>query len=140
MTILVKRDTLHQLIDDLPEHQLLEVARFVEFLLFKESHNASNFELWGAAADRGLASAQEEPSGDDSDDLSKLMRIIKNTPANTQAITLPTKSWADYAAEISLEADEAFDVTTWNRTWDALEAEMEASSLAHEEFERQEKE
>ncbi len=142
MTVFVKRETLHQLIDDLPEQQLLELAKFVEFLSSKNQQSASSFDLWAPAVfdkikDRPDA-PQDIPAGDDLYDLNEVVRAIKNTPLNEQAITFPTKTWAEYAAEITGEEDISLDVAAWNETWDEVEAEMEASSLAHEEFERQE--
>lgn len=35
MSIAIERDTLHQAIDELPEHTLMELAGFIEFLQFK---------------------------------------------------------------------------------------------------------
>jgi hypothetical protein len=129
MTVLVKRKTLHQLIDDLPEPQLLEVAKYVEFLLAKEQSGASRFDLWVLTEEAG-------PAG--FDDLDELIQRIKNTPPDAQAITLPRKSWADYAAKMPQVEESPFDVAAWNENWDAIEAEMEAASLAHEEEEHRE--
>ncbi len=42
----------------------------------------------------------------------------------------------EYLANTPDDRDPDFDVTKWNEEWDRLEAEMEASSLAHEETER----
>jgi hypothetical protein len=128
MTVLVERETIHQLIDDLSERQLLEVARFIEFLL---SGVEKSVEL-SDEADRDV------PAEDNLVDLNGIIQVIKNTPPNAQAITLPAKTWTEYAAEITEEADVSLDVAAWNKNWDVVETEMEASSLAHEEIERQE--
>jgi hypothetical protein len=94
MTVLVKRETLHQLIDDLPEPQLLEVARYVEFLLAQEQSGVSRFDLWVMTEEAG-------PAGPD--DLNEFIRRIKNTPLNAQAVTPASKRWADDAAEMPQE-------------------------------------
>jgi predicted DNA-binding protein (UPF0278 family) len=130
MTVLVERETIHELIDDLSERQLLEVARFIEFLL---SGVEKSVELSDEAG-------RDVPAEDNLVDLNQIIQVIKNTPPNTQAVTLPTKTWAEYAAEITEEADVSLDVAAWNKNWDVVETEMEASSLAHEEIERQEQE
>jgi hypothetical protein len=129
MPIWVKRETLHQLIDNLPEPQLLEVARYVEFILAKDQAGASRFDLWVLPG---------EGSSTGGDDLNDLIRRIKNSSLDPQAITLPTKSWADYAAEMPQVEETPFDEATWNENWDAVETEMKAASLAHEEIERRE--
>lgn len=129
MPVLVKRETLHQLIDDLPEPQLLEVARYVEFILAKDQAGASRFDLWVLP---------EESGSTGGDELNDLIRRIKNSPPDPRAITLPTKSWADYAAEMTQVEETPFDEAAWNESWDAVETEMEAASLTHEEVERRE--
>ena len=125
MTITVKREALHHIIEDLPEPQLFEVAKFIESLLAQSGPEAAAVELWTETAD--------PPAG-----LSEVIRAIKNTPPNDQAVTLPAKTWAEFAAEITQGADNRLDVAAWNQGWDALEAEMEAASLAHEALERRE--
>lgn len=133
MTVFVKRETLHQIIDNLTEHQLLELAKFVERLLAKEQRSGSSFDLWRLEEyRRGIA------ADDTLYDLNEVIQAIKNTPPNEQAIMPPTKNWAEYAAETPQETNISLDVATWNQTWDTLEAEMEANSLAHEEFEGRE--
>ncbi len=80
----------------------------------------------------------EEGNWAGEDDLNDLIRRVKNSPLDPQGITLPTKSWADYAAEMSQAEETPFDEAAWNERWDAVETEMEAASLAHEEKERRE--
>lgn len=138
MTIFVKKEILHQIIDDLPENQLLELAKFVEFLLSEGQQGASNFGLWDLTEEDSLDAPQHMSAGDDLSDLNEVIQAIKNTPPNDQAITLPTKTWTEYAAEITLEADDTLDVEAWNKSWDVIEEEMETDSLAHEEIERRE--
>jgi len=121
--MIVKRERLHQIIEDLSEPQLLELAKFVEALLAQSGTEAAGFELW--------TETTAQPA-----DLYAVIQAIKNTPPNAQAITLPTQNWADVAPEITQAGETSLDVVGWNQRWDALEAEMEAASLSHEEAER----
>ena len=136
MPMIVKRETLHQIIETLPEYQLFELAKFVENMLSSKGARTSDFELW----EKNIETGDDEPAEDTPVNLDEVIATIKNTPPNPQAISLPTKSWTDYATEVIQKKDASPDVAAWNRMWDSLEAEMEADSLTHEETERREHE
>jgi hypothetical protein len=109
------------MIDTLPEDSLLVLAQFVEFLQFQREHSQKTTRL------------EIQPSPQ----LLKLVECIQQTPPDPNRIIWPTKSWSDYSAQLDVQPETTLDVETWNRQWDELEAKMEAESLAHEAYERQ---
>ncbi len=117
--MIAKREILHQIIDDLSESQLTELAEFVEILLAQDKTDRVDVEV--------PTHPVEQPN-----DLSAIIQIIKNTPPNPQAITPPTKTWADIADQIPQSEEPLLNVAAWNERWDRIEREMEATSLAHE--------
>lgn len=54
MTIAIQRDTLHQAIDKLPESELIELAKFIEFLQFKVQQDAQPSDVWELAEDNDV--------------------------------------------------------------------------------------
>jgi hypothetical protein len=58
--MIVKRDMLHQIIEDLPEPQLVELAKFIELLLSGEDKNGIGFELWESEPETGQAESAED--------------------------------------------------------------------------------
>ncbi len=134
MTILIKREILHQMIDDLSQTQLFELAKFVEFLISKEGQSKSNFDLWELIEDED----DRSPLADPLDELKEVMRTIQTPPPHHQAIIQPTQVLADDVAQLLSDTENSLDVAAWNETWDTIEAEMEAKSLAHEHVENQE--
>lgn len=123
-TVAIERNTLHQLIDDLPEKQLEELMTFAKRLLTKT-----------APSNTPVTGLYETESS-----LDAIIRQIKSTPPNLQTITLPTKTWADYLVEAT-NAQSLYkveNVAVWNSTWDAFEARMEAQSVLHERNEYEE--
>lgn len=128
-SIVVERETLHQLIDDLPEKQLEELIEFATRLLTRT--HPSNV----------LSPAIEVINLHETEStVNTIIRQIKNTPPNIQTITLPTKTWADYVAEIgnSQPTYKIGNLAAWNQTWDTIEANMKTQSLLHERNEYEE--
>lgn len=77
---------------------------------------------------------QEEPiSGFSS--LEELVAEIKRMPPNPLNVTPGHGQLGEKLAHPITEPDPHFDLEAWTKEWDALEAEMEAQSLAHEEAE-----
>ncbi len=66
--------------------------------------------------------------------LEELVAEIKALPSNPANITPGNmQRLADCLANPVTEPDPAFDVATWNREWDRIEAEINASELAEAE-------
>jgi hypothetical protein len=68
--------------------------------------------------------------------LEEIVAQIQQLPADPANIEPATGSLAEYLANTPNDRDPDFDVSAWNKEWDSLEAEMKASSLAHEEAEK----
>lgn len=121
-TVTIERRTLHQLIDDLPEKQLEELMVFARRLLNET-----------VLSNASVATETTIPCETKSD-VDAIIRQIKSTPPDPQAIIPPMKTWADYlaAATDTRSLYEVENVAAWNRVWDALEAQMEAQSVLHE--------
>ena len=63
------------------------------------------------------------------------MAEIQNMPTDPANITPASVQRADHLANPVTEPDPDFDEETWNHEWARIEAEMKASSLAHEQEE-----
>lgn len=61
-------------------------------------------------------------------DLIALVEKIRATPPNPKAVHPPTESLADLLQNAPHDPD--FDLETWTRQWDAIEAEMKARDRA----------
>ena len=121
MTLKIQRKALHQTIDKLPESALMELTAFVEFLQFKTRQKQQVEEL--DELEEGLT-------------LEEVVAKIKHTPKNPANIQPATESLAEGLAASPYEQDPHFDVTSWQKQWDEVEADMKAQELAHEQSEK----
>ena len=117
MAISAQRKKLHTIIDALSAGQLNALAEFAGIL--------QNSRLPVSRSSRYTA-----------DELVALVEKIRSSPFSLDNISEPAVLWADYVA-CAGEIELPFDAAAWNAQWDAIENEMEASSLAHEALERQ---
>ena len=75
-------------------------------------------------------------SKDEELSLEEVVAQIQQLPLDPANIEPASGSLTEYLANTPNDRDPDFDVAVWNERWDRLEAEMKASSLAHEEAER----
>lgn len=110
-------------LNELPEGVSVRVILLTEEVNGKQNHAAPS----QSAEDIEFQRALEE-----------LVERIKRLGADSRNITPASGNLAEKLRNPVTEADPNFDLAEWTRQWDAIEAEMKAASLAHEEAERNE--
>ena len=78
--------------------------------LFTLKESATDFELWG----RNEKIDEDVSAEDYPVDLDEIIEAIKHKPPNPQVTSPPTKSEANYAAEVTQKKNAALDVDAWD--------------------------
>lgn len=108
---------------ELPEGISVRVILLTEEVNGKQGHDAL------PQTDENLQAQRE---------LEELVERIKRSGPDSRNITPASGDLALHLQEISEMSDPDFNLEEWTRQWDAIEAEMERSSLEHEAQEWQE--